>query len=201
MSYIHDAIAKLEKILEDSGCEDGVVTLKVNYDADVCQYPKGVCMEGEFGGRSGQFITNEPVRANTRVSFMYGAPLSDQKQRGAACAIINAVSAFLCLSRKLHPCTPDRRASCLAELSHEVAGKRIYLIGPMPALERALGSQMVDSPEAADLIFVTGDGMTSDEGVACIDEYLGEKQMIFLGPSTAGICGLMNLEHWCPYGR
>ena len=99
MSYIHDAIAKLEKILEDSGCEDGVVTLKVNYDADVCQYPKGVCMEGEFGGRSGQFITNEPVRATTRVSFMYGAPLSDQKQRGAACAIINEIGRASCRER------------------------------------------------------------------------------------------------------
>jgi len=25
--------------------------------------------------------------------------------------------------------------------------------------------------------------------------------MIFLGPSSAGISGLLNLEHWCPYGR
>lgn len=201
MSFLHDAIAKLEKTLEDSGCEHGIVTLGVNYDADVCQYPKGVCMEGQFGGKSGQFITSEPIRANTRISFMYGAPLKDQKQRGAACVIINAVSAFLCLTRKLQPCTPDRYAPCLAELSREVAGKRIYLIGPMPVLEHALGRQVVDSPEAADLFLVAGDGMTSDEGVACIDEYLGKKRMIFLGPSTAGVCGLMSLEHWCPYGR
>jgi len=115
--------------------------------------------------------------------------------------IINAVSAFLCLTRKLQPCTPDRVRACLAELSREVAGKRIYLIGPMPVLEHALGRQVVDSPEAADLFLVAGDGMTSDEGVACIDEYLGKKRMIFLGPSTAGVCGLMSLEHWCPYGR
>ncbi|NLA39122.1 MAG: hypothetical protein GX882_07050 [Methanomicrobiales archaeon] len=201
MSYIHDAIAKLEKILEDSGCEHGIVTLGVNYDIDACPYPRGVCMEGQFGGKSGQFITNEPVRANTRVSFMYDAPLSDQKQRGAACAIINAVSAFLCLTRKHRSCTPDCHASCLAELSREIAGKRVYLIGPMPALKRALHSQVVDSPEAADLILIAGDGMTSDEGVACIDEYLGKKRMVFLGPPAAGVCGLMNLEHWCPYGR
>lgn len=201
MSFLHDAIGKLEKILEDSGCEDGVVALSVNYDADVCQYPKGVCMEGHFGGRSGQFITSEPIRANTRISFMFGAPLRNRKQRGAASVIINAVSAFLCLTRRLQPCTPDCYAPCIAELSREVAGKRVYLLGPMPVLERALEAQIVDSPEAADLFLIAGDGMTGDEGVACIDEYRGKKRMIFLGPSTAGVSGLINLEHWCPYGR
>ncbi len=201
MSFWHDAIGRLETILADSGCEDGVVTLGVNYEADVCQYPRGVCMEGCFGGRGGQFITSEPIRANTRVSFMFGAPLANQKQRGAAGAIVNAVSAFLCLARKLRPCTPDCYAPCLAELSREVGGKRIYLVGPMPVLERALGNQLVDAPEAADLFLVAGDGMTTDAGVACIDEYRGKKRMIFLGPSAAGVSGLISLEHWCPYGQ
>lgn len=201
MTFWHDAIGKLETILADSGCEEGVVTLTVNYDADVCQYPKGVCMEGCFGGQRGQFVTSEPVRANTRISFMFGAPLASRKQRGAAGAIINAVSAFLCLTRKLRPCTPDCYGPCLAELSREVAGKRVYLVDPMPVLERALGNQVVDSPEAADLFLVAGDGMTTDAGGACIDDYRGRKRMIFLGPSTAGVSGLINLEHWCPYGR
>ncbi|WP_243670231.1 hypothetical protein [Methanoculleus chikugoensis] len=106
MSFWNSAIERLETILADSGCEDGIVTLSVNHDADVCQYPKGVAMEGHFGGRSGQFITSEPVRANTRISFMFGAPLKNQKQRGAAGAIVNTVSAFLCLARRLQPCTP-----------------------------------------------------------------------------------------------
>ena len=201
MSFWHDAIERLETILADSGCEDGIVTLCVNYDADVCQYPKGVCMEGRFGGRSGQFVTGEPTRANTRISFMFGAPLKDLKQRAAAGAIVNAVSAFLCLTRKHQPCTPDCHAPCLAELSREVAGKRIYLLGPMPVLKRALAGQLVDSPEAADVFLVAGDGMATDAGVACIDAYREEKRMIFLGPSAAGVSGLICLEHWCPYGR
>jgi hypothetical protein len=201
MSFWNSAVEKLETILADSGCEDGIVTLSVNRDADVCQYPKGVAMEGCFGGRIGQFITSEPVRANTRISFMFGAPLGNQKQRGAAGAIINTVSAFLCLTRRLRPCTPDSYAPCLAELSREVAGKRLYLVGPMPVLERALARQLVDTPDAADIILVAGDGMTSDSGVACIDEYREKKRMIFLGPSAAGASGLLCLEHWCPYGR
>jgi len=106
MTLSHEAIKKLEKILEDSGCEDGIVSLSVNYDTDVCQYPRGVCMEAQFGGKSGWFVTNNPIRADTRISFMYGAPLNDPKQRGAAIAIINAVSAFFCLSRKYQACTP-----------------------------------------------------------------------------------------------
>ncbi|MDD3857125.1 MAG: hypothetical protein PHP43_03660 [Methanoculleus sp.] len=201
MSFWNSAVEKLETILADSGCEDGIVTLSVNCDADVCQYPRGVAMEGCFGGRIGQFITSEPVRANTRISFMFGAPLGNQKQRGAAGAIINAVSAFLCLARRLRPCTPDSYAPCLAELSREVAGKRVYLVGPMPVLERALAQQIVDTPEAADILLVAGDGMTSDAGVTCIDEYREKKRMIFLGPSAAGASGLLGLEHWCPYGR
>lgn len=201
MTLLHNTINRLEEILEDSGCEDGVVTLSTNYDVDICQYPRGICMEGLFGGKSGQFITNDPIRANTRISFMYGASLKDKRQRGAAIAIVNAVSAFLCLSRKHRPCTPDCHAPCLTDLSREIAEKRVYLLGPMPTLERALISQVVDSPEAADLILVAGDGMTSEEGITCIDEFLGKKRMIFLGPSTAGVSGLMNLEHWCPYGR
>ncbi|MCK9276828.1 MAG: hypothetical protein M0P22_01920 [Methanoculleus sp.] len=201
MSFLHDAIGRLEMILADSGCEDGIVDIGVNYDADVCQYPKGVCMEGCFGGQSGQFVTSEPVRARTRISFMFDAPLTDQKQRGAASVIINATSAFLCLTRKLHPCTPECYAPCLAELSREVAGKRVYLVGPMPVLERAFKGQVVDSPDEADLLLVAGDGMTTDAGVACIDDCRGKKRIIFLGPSTAGVSGLINLEHWCPYGR
>jgi hypothetical protein len=201
MSFLHDSVRQLEGILENSGCEDGIVTLSVNYDADVCQYPRGVCLEGSFGGRSGQFVTGEPLRVRTRISFMFGAPLQNRKQRGAACVIINAVSAFLCLARKLQACTPDRHAPCLADLSREVAGQRLYLIGPMPVIERALAGQVVDSPESADLLLVAGDGMVTDEGVAVIDEYRGRKKMIFLGPSTAGVAGLLNFEHWCPYGR
>jgi len=201
VSFWHEAIGKIEGVLKDSGVEDGVVTLEVTYGGDVCQYPKGVRMEGHFGGRSGQFVTSDPGRANTRISFMFGAPLANPKQRAAAGAIVNTVSALLCLARRLRPCTPDCYGPCLAELSREVAGKRIYLVGPMPVLERALAGQTVDSPEAADLLLVAGDGMTTDAGVACIDEYRGRKRMIFLGPSTAGVGGLLNLEHWCPYGR
>ena len=201
MSFLNDAIRRLEHVLADSGCENGIVDLSVNYNADVCQYPRGVCMEGHFGGRTGQFVTSEPIRARTRISFMFGAPLTDQKQRGAASAIINAVSAFLCLARKLRPCTPDCYAPCLADLSREIGRKRIYPVGPMPVIERAFKDRIVDSPEEADILLVAGEGMTTDAGIACIDGCRGNKRIIFLGPSTAGVSGLLNLEHWCPYGR
>ena len=45
MNFWNNAVEKLEATLAGSGCEDGIVTLSVNHDADVCQYPKGVAME------------------------------------------------------------------------------------------------------------------------------------------------------------
>lgn len=201
MSVIQDAVKELEHRLQDSGCESGVVTLGVNYEAEKCQYPKGVCMEAEFGGSSGEFITTDPLRAKTRVSFMFDAPLTDPKQRGAACAITNAVSAFLCMARKLHACTPDNYRECRADLARVIAGKTIYCVGPNYVVEETMKEYLTDDPAAADIFLVTGQGLVSDEGLSVIDAFRGEKRMIFLGPSTSGVSALLDLEHWCPYGR
>ncbi|KUG21390.1 MAG: hypothetical protein KO206_07945 [Methanomicrobiaceae archaeon] len=202
MSLIHDAISKLESMLQGSGCEDTPVTLTVNHDAYVCQYPKGVCMEGCFGGKAGQFVTKFPTRATTRPSFMYAAPLGSEQQRAAACAIVNAVSAFLCIARRTYACIPkDHYAPCLAGLREELAGLRICAIGSAPGIRQHMADQLVDDPASADLLLVVGDGLISDEGLAAIHAHLGKKRVIFVGPSTAGVSGLLNLEHWCPYGR
>ncbi len=201
MSIIQDAVKELEQRLQDSGCESGVVTLGVNYEAEMCQYPKGVCMEAEFGGRCGEFVTSDPLRAKTRVSFMFGAPLTDPKQRGAACAIMNGVSAFLCMARRLHACTPDCYRQCRTDLAGEIAGRKIYCVGSNYVVEETMKEYLTDDPSEADIFLITGQGLVSDEGLAVIDAFRGEKRMIFLGPSASGVSALLNLEHWCPYGR
>lgn len=201
MSTISDAVKKLEERLQDSGCESGTATLQVNYEAEKCQYPKGVCMEAVYAGGTGEFLTSDPVRATTRVSFMFGAPFADPKQRGAACAIINAVSAFLCLVRKVHACTPDRYRQCRADLAAEIGGGRIYLVGENYVVSETMRSQVTENPEEADIFLITGQGLVSDAGLAAVDAWRGRKRMLFLGPSTVGISGLLDQEHWCPYGR
>jgi len=201
MTIVHEAIKNLESIAKGSGCEDGNVALSVNYDAHTCQYPKGVSMEACFGGRRGQFLTSSPTRAATRVSFMFGAGLGDIRQRAAAITIINAVMSFFCLARKTYSCTPDHRTPCLQQLKQELSGLVIYPVGPLFAIEREFAGQIAESAASADVIVVGGDGLVTEAGLATIDEFRGKKRIVFLGPSASGVCALLNLEHWCPYGQ
>jgi len=201
MSLLHDMVKKLEERTMHSGCEDGVVVLRPEHDPPACPYPAGTRLVASFGGRSGEIVTDSVVTVTTKVSYMFGAPLETPVQRAAACAIINAVCAFFCFTRISGACPPEAHTSCLSSLKQDLDGCSVFLIGTMPALMQELSGQIADSPASADILLVGGDGLTSDEGVEMIDEYHGRKRMIFLGPSASGITTLLNLEHWCPFGR
>ncbi len=104
MDIIVDSVKKIHTFLRDSGCEEGVVLLEVDPDIVYCQYDKGACMVATFGGRSAEFVTQDPVRAQTKISFMFGADLNTLRSRSAACSIVNVAAGFFCLSRILHSC-------------------------------------------------------------------------------------------------
>jgi hypothetical protein len=201
MSVIHEAVKKLRVLLEGSGLEGGVVTLKRNADALRCQYERGVCVEAHFGGGHGQVTTNFPLQAATRISFMYDAPLQSPQERVAALAIINAASGFFVLSRKLHACRPEDYLPCLSELHRMLGTSPVACIGDATVIAREFGDQLTNSPDQAEVILVVADGAIAPSTFDLIDEWRGKKRMIFLGPSFPGLCALMNLEHWCPYGR
>src|SRR5512137_1253612 len=99
MDIIIETVKKLETMMKDSGCEDRGVVLYVNPDTVNCQFEHGACMTASFGGRSADFTTRNPIRAKTKISFMFGAPLDALPVRGAATAIVNVVAGFFCLSR------------------------------------------------------------------------------------------------------
>ena len=99
MDLIIDTVKKLESMMKDSGCEDSGVVIDVRSDTVNCQFERGVCMTASFGGRSADFITYDPIRANTKISFMFGTPLDTPQVRGAAVAIVNVATGFFCLSR------------------------------------------------------------------------------------------------------
>ena len=84
MDLIIETVKKLETMMKDSGCEEGGVILDVNSDAENCQFERGACMTAAFGGRSADFVTFDPVRAKTKISFMFGMPLETSRMRGAA---------------------------------------------------------------------------------------------------------------------
>jgi hypothetical protein len=201
MTVITEAVEKLHLLMEGSGLEEGVVALKRNPDAARCQYERGVCIEAHFGGGHGQVMTNSPLQAATRISFMYGSPLRSPEERTAALAIINAASGFLTLSRKLHACRPEDYSACLRELREALGTSRVACIGDASVISREWGTQLVSNPADAEVILVVADGAIAASTADLIDEFRGKIRMIFIGPSFPGLCAVMNLEHWCPYGR
>ena len=200
MDILIDSVNKLETILKHSGCEEVGVLLDVNPDAVNCQFDWGACMTASFGGRSAEFVTSDPIRAQTKISFMFGAPLDTPAVRSAACAMINVATGFFCLSRVLHACPGSRHADCIRELGTVIQGKKILCIGSIPAIEDTFRIYIVTDPKEADLIIINAEGII-DAGVDdLIAEFKGMKRIICLGPSTAGVARLQQLEHWCPYG-
>jgi len=200
MDIIVDSVKRIQTFLKDSGCEDGSVLLEVDPDVVYCQYDKGACMVATFGGRSAEYVTQDPVRAQTRISFMFGAALDTLRSRSAACSIVNVTAGFFCLSRILHSCPESSHIDCRNQLQHEIMGKRIFCIGTMSSLTIAVGDYQVNDPDTADVILINGEGIIAEGTGNIISNYNYTKRIICIGPSTAGVARLNEIEHWCPFG-
>jgi hypothetical protein len=201
MDIIRESVKQIKDILEHGGCGEGDVLLDVNPDVRNCQFEKGACMIATFGGRTADFVTFDPIRARTKIAFMYDAPLDTPSTRGVASAIINVVTGFFCLSRVLHACKESSHRYCLEELKREIGGKRVCCIASMPEIERQFGGMVVQDPDTADVILIGGEGMITKGTGDLIEQYKGKKQVLCIGSSVAGVSRLHGLEHWCPYGR
>jgi hypothetical protein len=200
MDLIIETVKKLETMIKDSGCEDSGIVLDVIPHTVNCQFERGLCMTASFGGRSADFITREPISAKTKISFMYGAPLDSIPIRGAAAAIVNVVAGFFCISRILHSCPVSSHPDCQRQLLHEMGGKKIFCNGSIPAIETSFGSAVVTTPQEADVILMTGEGIIEPGAGSLLLTYNDTKRILFIGPSTAGIARMNELEHWCPFG-
>jgi hypothetical protein len=200
MDIVTDAVKKLQDTLRHSGFEDGPVVLRVDPHVVPCQYEKGACMEAGFGGRTGEFVTFAPIRATTKIEFMFGAPLDTPEVRGAACAVLNVVSAFLCLSRGVRACPVSCHPACRQELTARMRKTRAYFIGPIPQTIQETGDFIVNNPAIADCLMVNNEGLIAEGTGDLIEKYRENKTVLLLGPSTAGIAGLEKLERFCPYG-
>jgi hypothetical protein len=200
MDLIIETVAKLESLMTDSGCDDSGLVLDVRTDTVNCQFERGACMTASFGGRSADFITYDPIRANTKISFMFGTPLDTPQVRGAAVAIVNVATGFFCLSRVLHSCPESSHTECFRQLLDELGGKRIFCRGSMPTIDAALRSAIVKNPQDADVILLNGEGITEKSTGDIIRNNKDTKRIICLGPSTAGVARLNQFELWCPFG-
>jgi hypothetical protein len=200
MDLVHCAIKRLEARIEGSGSEEGIVRIDTDPDRVVCQYEKGACLRASYGGRSAEFVTMDPLTATTRIGFMFGARLGNLNQRAAACAILNVVAGFFCISRVLKSCHPEAHGECLSALRYEIGDASVFLIGMLPAAMGKFG-HAVDDPDKAGILLIVGDGLIQPSTGDLIERYRGVKRILFLSPSTGGASALLGCEHWCPFGR
>jgi len=199
MHPINSAVQALVPMMEECGIAESPVLLTPDYDLPRCAYEKGVPIQVIFGGRSAVFVANEIIKATTKASFMSNAPLKKASQRAAAAGILNAVTGFLCTTRKLHACRQEEHSECRAELATKILNKLIYCYGDMPDARKLAGNLLVNRPEDADVVLVTGDGLIGDD--AGILSELSKEKVLYLGPSTVGTAQLLHCEHFCPFGR
>jgi hypothetical protein len=200
MDILIDSVKKIEALLKNSGCEEGCVLLDVDPDVINCQYDKGACMVAVFGGRSAEFVTRDPIRAQTKISFMFDALLDTPSTRAAACSIINVAAGFFCISRILHSCPELSHDNCRKQLEREIQGKRLFCLGRMPVIENALRTYIVDDPDSAEVILINGEGISAQDTGDIIRIYKDTKKIVCVGPSTAGVARLNQIEVWCPFG-
>ena len=200
MDLIIDTVKKLELMMKNSGCEDSGVVLDVNADAVPCQFERGAYMTASFGGRSAEFTTYDPIRANTKISFMFGTPLETPPVRGAAVAIVNVATGFFCLSRILHSCPESSHPECRRQLLNELGGKRIFWLGSISAHDTSFRITRVNNCQEADILLIDNEGIIDKSTGDIIRDYKETRRILCLGPSTAGIARLNQLEHWCPFG-
>ncbi len=198
MDIIHESVRKIKELLDHGGCGDEVV-LDVNPDSVNCRFERGACMRASFGGRTADFVTFDPIRARTRISFMYDAPMDTPATRGGAAAIANVVTGFFCLSRILHSCPEECHRACLRDLVSAIGNRPVFCAGEIANLGN--GFSFVRDPAAADIILIGCEGLVTAGTGDLIEKYRGNKRILFIGSSTAGIARLHELEHWCPYGR
>jgi hypothetical protein len=201
MDIVAESVKKIEVLLEHGGCKDAGVLLDVDNDAVICQFERGASMSASFGGRSSDFATFDPIRARTKVSFMFGAALDTTQVRGAASAIINVVLGFLCMSRVLHSCKGSCHTPCRDQILREIDGKSVFCIGSLGTRGVESCACRTDSLPGAEIILINGEGLISGGTGDIVAEHKGSKRIICVGPSTAGIARLYEIEHWCPFGR
>lgn len=193
---LHDGVRKLHEVATGMGVEDGDLVYISRPENHICPFSSGSCLEVCFGGRVAEISSTEPFCAKMRLENLYDAPLKSPKTKAAAAGALTVVAGFLMLIRKLGPCPTVNFEDCHEELVQYLDGKNVYILGrDIPKIKQAL------LLEDADVVVVTGDALLDNDLLDEIDEaILLEKELLFVGPSCAGVASLFGKRSWCPYG-
>jgi small basic protein len=201
VTVLEEARDAFQQSVCGTGCDDGTVILQRCPGAPACQYQRGACIEAVYGGRKAQLTSNFPVSATTRVSFLFGAMLNTPEKRTAASAIMNVVMNFLCLARTSRSCLPESFGPCRSYLEDEMRGVPVFCSGFRHESADALELDMVEDPEKAEVILISGNGVFSEQGAEILERYRSMRRIVLVGPETAALASLLEMEHWCPFGR
>jgi hypothetical protein len=200
MSFLLEAVKRLEETVHGTGCEDGVATLKRKPDAPRCQFERGAMIEASFGGRTAQVVTESPVQTSTPVSSLFGNALPAPELRTAALAIVNVVAGFLCIGRRFHACDPACYRPCMEELREDIGGQKIFATVNIPVISQEMAPLITSDAGDAGILVLTGESLIREDG-SDLRERAAGRGILLLGPSTEGVASLLTLPHWCPYGR
>jgi hypothetical protein len=184
-------------------------------------------MQAEFRGAKGQAFTDRYGNFSGRLVDIANMELSNNFRRAVFIASLNAVLNYLGLTERTVHCKDKQPRECAAELvsyiKENYGQPRIAMVGFQPRMVEALAPQFelrvtdmdaanigqekfgvkIDEPSHAqenlewcDIALVTGTTIVNDT----IDQFLGEKPVIFYGVTIAGAADLEVLERFCPFG-
>jgi len=195
---LHEAVDKLKETSETMGIEDCNLIYRHLPENERCQFSQGDVMGVEFGGRVAECTTTSPFTAKMKLDNLYGAPLQSPKTRAAAMGALNAVSAFLMLTRKSGQCNSVFAEDCLSELIAYCKNKKVYIIGSdIPEI-----SEKTDKMDDAELILVNGESFLIETGLEEIEHARKiSKEIRLIGPNCHGLAALLHIPIWCPYSR
>jgi uncharacterized protein (DUF4213/DUF364 family) len=184
-------------------------------------------MQAEFRGAKGQAFTDRYGNFSGRLADIANMELSNNFRRAVFIASLNAVLNYLGLTERTVHCKDQQPRECAAELvkyiKENYGQPKIAMVGFQPRMVEALAKHFelrvtdmdaanigqerfgvkIDDPsrtkenlEWCDIALVTGTTIVNDT----IDQFLGEKPVIFYGVTIAGAAALEVLERFCPFG-
>ncbi len=184
-------------------------------------------MQAEFKGSLGQAFTDHFGDFEGTLDEVSDMAMENNYRRAVFIASLNAVLRHFGQVEKTIHCRDEEPKQCARELTAYIAQRygrvRVTQVGFQPRMVESMAPAFplrvldldpdnigrkrfqvtIESPDAteeairwADLLFVTGTTLVN----GTVDQFLGDKPVLFYGTTIAGAARLMGWERFCAYG-
>jgi hypothetical protein len=192
------------------------------------QKGKEMLMQAEFGSALGQAFTDRYGDFQGTLEDVVNTPIPNNFRRAVLVATLNAVLRFLGRIENTVHCRDEEPRQCAIDLANYIKtyyGKlKIAQVGFQPRMVESLSSEfplrvldldmdnigsrkfhtLIEGPDTqeevlkwADLVLITGSTLVN----GTIDQFLGEKPVVFYGTTIAGAAHLMGWNRFCTRSR